>query len=107
MLVDFNDFKSVLAQSFQWYQASTETIKSITKSEQTKNLFDDGQQDKFETGFKDDRVFSANSKGSSFAANFAGFDTGGIQPDAAMLREFGLPVPLHMNEDFTMRASMN
>lgn len=43
MLVDFNDFKSVLAQCFQWYQTSTATIKQITKSEQTKNLFDDGQ----------------------------------------------------------------
>lgn len=52
-------------------------------------------------------MFSANSKGDSFAANFAGFDTGGMQPDAAMLREFGLPVPLHMNEDFSLRASMN
>lgn len=51
-------------------------------------------------------MFSGNSKGSSFAANFAGFDTGGMQPDAAMLREFGLPVPLHMNDDFSMRASM-
>ena len=107
MLVDFNDFKSVLAQCFQWYQASIATIKQITKSEQTKNLFDDGQQDKFETGFRDDKAFSANSKGDTFDANFAGFDTGGMQPDAAMLREFGLPVPLHMNEDFSMRASMN
>ena len=107
LLVEFEDFKSVLAQCFQWYQTSNDTIKKITESEQKTNLFEDGQQDKFETGFKEDRVFSANSKGSSFAANFNGFDTGSIKPDAAMLREFGLPVPMHMNEEFLKRGSMS
>jgi len=57
-------------------------------------VFKDGQQDKFETGFKHDR--NSASKGSDFAAEFHGLENS-MQPDAAILREFGLPVPI---EDF-------
>ena len=103
MLVDFQDFKCVLAQCFQWYQTFDKTVKEITETEQNKNVFDDHQSDKFETGVKNERnMFSTASK-SSFTGGFKGFDTGAMQPDAAMLREFGLPVPMSMNGDFSVR----
>ena len=79
----------------------------MTKTEQEKNVFDDHQSDKFETGVKNDRnMFSTASK-SSFNGGFKGFDTGAMQPDAAMLREFGLPVPMSMNGEFSVRGVMS
>ena len=101
--VEIDDFKFVLAQCFQWYQSWSNIIKEIIRVEKEKNFFDDGKSDKFETGFKDRGMFATKSRGSSVAAFF----DSGLQPDIGMLREFGLPVPQAMNEEYYSKNSLN
>ena len=89
--MDERDFKFILSQAFKWYQTSTYISSGIAESEKNQNVFNDAQSDKFQTK-SEKQMFTKASRGSSFK-EFTGFDTGGIQPDVAMLREFGLPVP--------------
>jgi len=37
--LDVQDLKTVLGECCQWYLAANQTIKEITKTEQTKNVF--------------------------------------------------------------------
>ena len=98
--VDGADFKYVLAQAFQWYQRFQAKIKAIIESEQTKNLFDDGQSNKFKTGYKDFvDAFKKGMNGEDSYQPLSGLSTGDMKPDAALLREFGLPVPRNFEAD--------
>ena len=83
------DLKCLLGQFGQWYLVASQTIKEILEKEKTKNVF---ENDKFETGYKDAGGFLSESQ-EQLAENVE-FDTGGMRPDSALLREFGLPVPI-------------
>ena len=62
-------------------------------------MFDDANQDKFETGYKDDGFFSNQSRNSLPGLGKCDLDSGGMRPDSALLREFGLPVPRNYEQD--------
>lgn len=84
--VELEDLKCVLGEFGQWFLATENDIKAITKQEETKNVF---ANDTFETGYKDQGIES----GATIAKN-TNFDMGDMRPGSALLREFGLPVPI-------------